>query len=71
MNVVLIVLVVGSCIAALLSGRVDALSGAMVQSAKSAVELALGLVGSMSLWLGFMAIVERAGLMERIAKAMQ
>ena len=45
MNVIWIVLVVASVCAALLSGKMDALSGAMIGSSKSAVELAFGLVG--------------------------
>src|SRR5262249_32232001 len=68
-NVVLIVLVVGSVLAGLVNGKVELLSGAMVQSAKSAVELALGLVGGWSLWLGLLAIVDKAGLMQAVARA--
>ena len=39
----------------------------IVESAKTAVTLAIGLVGIMSLWLGLMRIAERAGLIEKLA----
>jgi spore maturation protein A len=39
----------------------------IVDSAKTAVTLALGLVGIMALWLGVMKIAEQAGLVARLA----
>lgn len=39
----------------------DALSTAMVESAGGAVELAIGLVGVMALFLGLMKIAEEGG----------
>lgn len=38
--------------------------------AKTSVEIALGLVGAMSFWMGIMAIAEKAGLVDKIAKGL-
>jgi spore maturation protein SpmA len=51
--------------------RMAALSSGLVSSAKGAVELALGLVGVMALFLGLMKVVEAAGLLRAIARLMQ
>jgi spore maturation protein SpmA/spore maturation protein SpmB len=46
----------------------DALSRAMIDSATGAVELALGLVGVMALFLGLMKIAEQGGLLKILAR---
>ena len=46
----------------------EALSAAMVDSAAGSVELALGLVGVMSLFLGLMKVAEAGGLLTIIAR---
>jgi spore maturation protein SpmA len=46
----------------------DALSTAMVESATGSVELALGLVGVMTLFLGLMKVAEAGGLLTIIAR---
>lgn len=46
----------------------DALSTAMVESAAGAVELSLGLVGVMALFLGLMKIAEAGGLLTILAR---
>jgi spore maturation protein SpmA len=43
--------------------------GALFDSAKTGFEIALGLTGVMSLWLGLMKIGEKAGVVEWIARA--
>src|SRR6516165_5834316 len=44
---------------------------ASLTAAKASVDLALGLVGQMALWLGMMAIVREGGLMRSIARALR
>src|SRR2546423_8386319 len=39
--------------------------------AKTAVTIALGLIGIMALWLGVMRLAERAGLVQRIARGLR
>jgi spore maturation protein A len=43
----------------------------IIGSAKSAVTLALGLIGIMALWLGVMKIAEQAGLIAHLASLLQ
>jgi spore maturation protein A len=43
----------------------------LIQYAKVAVELAIGLIGIMALWLGLMKIAEQAGLIAHLAKALK
>jgi spore maturation protein SpmA len=45
--------------------------GALFDSSKSGFEIALGLTGVMSLWLGLMRIGERGGVIEAIARAVR
>ena len=49
----------------------QALAGAMVDSAASAVTLAIGLVGVMALFLGLMKVAEAGGLLTIIAKTIR
>lgn len=50
------------------NGRLGDLTGASFEAAKKAVELAIGLVGAMALWLGLVRIGEDAGLMRALAR---
>jgi spore maturation protein SpmA len=43
---------------------------ASIASARSAVELAIGLVGQLALWLGFMTVLREAGLMRSLARGL-
>ncbi len=47
--------------------RLKDLTGGALDGAKTAVTIALGLIGIMALWLGLMRLAERAGLVQRIA----
>ena len=49
----------------------EALSKAMVDSAAGSVELALGLIGVMTLFLGLMKVAEKGGLLTLIARLIQ
>lgn len=53
---------------ALLNGTPEAVGKAALESAKSAVELALGLVGYITLFLGLMKVVEEAGGLKFMAR---
>ena len=45
-----------------LTGNIEAVSTAAIEWAEIAVELSLGLIGVMALWLGLMKIAEEAGI---------
>lgn len=49
----------------------DALSTAMIETAGSSVELALGLIGVMTFFLGLMKVAEAGGLLSVIAKLLR
>jgi spore maturation protein A len=56
---------------AMFNGSAAAVTKASVDSAKTAVEIALGLVGIMTLWLGIMRVAEKAGLVTLFARAVR
>lgn len=62
-GIILISVVIGS-----FTGKIDAVTEAAIASAETAVELSIGLIGIMALWLGMMNIAESSGLVELIAK---
>src|SRR5574344_772388 len=51
----------------IITGNVQAVTDAAIQSAKTAVELSIGMIGMMSLWLGIMKIAEKSGLINKIS----
>jgi len=69
MNVVFVLLFVIALIAAALKGDVKTVGQGALDGAGSAVTLAIGLIGVMSLWLGLLKIAERAGLVEKLSRA--
>lgn len=70
-NIIWISLVFSSIFIALFTGRMEGLTNASFESAKTAVTLALGLVGAMALWLGLVKVAEDAGLMTLIARRLK
>jgi spore maturation protein SpmA len=51
--------------------RLNEVTAGAFEGAKTAVTIALGLIGVMALWLGVMRLAERAGLVQRIALGLQ
>ena len=49
------------------TGNVKAITDAAIDSANTGVELSIGLIGVMTLWLGMMKIAEAAGLVRKLA----
>jgi spore maturation protein SpmA len=70
-NVIWLYLILISIIVAAYTGKMEAITNASFDSAKSAVTLAIGLVGAMALWLGIMKVAENAGLMKVVARAIR
>ena len=58
-------------IVGILNGNIDAVTQAAIDMAKTAVEIAIGLIGIMALWLGTMKIAEESGLIRIIARAIR
>ncbi len=58
-------------IVGILTGNIDAVTQAAIDMSKTAVEIAIGLIGIMALWLGTMKIAEESGLIRIIARAIR
>ena len=71
MNVVFYAIVVLSIVGAMAFGTPAEVGAAALSSAKTAVELAIGLVGYMALFLGLMKVVEEAGGLAWMARTIR
>jgi spore maturation protein A len=67
MNIIWLILLAASVVAAVVTGRLEELTKALFDGAKAAVEISLFLLGIISLWLGITRIVEDSGLIYRIS----
>jgi len=70
-NGIFIFLILSGILSALATGTMEQVTKASFDAAKTAVELAIGLVGAMALWLGLMKVVEKAGLLLVIARRLK
>lgn len=70
LNAIWLGLIVIGVITAFFTGNVQAVSDAAFEFANTAVEICIGLIGTMTLWLGIMAIAEKSGLVKLIGKAL-
>jgi spore maturation protein SpmA len=53
------------------NGHLKEVTDGAFEGAKTAVTIALGLIGIMALWLGVMRLAERAGLIQKLARALR
>ncbi|HEY0139340.1 MAG TPA: nucleoside recognition domain-containing protein [Thermoanaerobaculia bacterium] len=58
-------------VVAMFLGTAEAVTKGAVDSAKTAVEIAIGLVGVMTLWLGIMRVAEAAGLVSLLGRLLR
>lgn len=58
-------------VVAAINGTAEAVTRGAVESAATAVQIAIGLVGIMTLWLGMMRIAEAAGLVTLVGRALR
>ena len=70
-NVIWLYLILVSIVTAAYSGRMREITSASFDAAKSAVMLAIGLIGAMALWLGIMKVAEAAGLLRMVRHAIR
>jgi spore maturation protein A len=71
LNIIWLGLILLSVVFGIINGKVPAVVASVTESAKFAFELALGLTGIMSLWLGMMRISEEAGFVRGLARAIR
>lgn len=55
----------------IVNGTIDTITDAAIEYAKLSVEIAIGLVGTMALWLGLMRIAQEAGIIQGLGKLIQ
>lgn len=70
-NIVFIFFVAGAILFAAYTGQMKEITDASFESAKSAVTLAIGLIGIMALWLGLVRVLEAGGLMYSLARLLR
>ncbi|HEY6141067.1 MAG TPA: nucleoside recognition domain-containing protein [Thermoanaerobaculia bacterium] len=68
LNYIWFALLAIALVVAMFNGTAAQVTKASVDSAKTAVEISLGLVGIMTLWLGIMRVAEKAGLVTLLAR---
>jgi spore maturation protein SpmA len=69
LNGIFVLIVLGSILAAALTGRMEPLTQSALDSARDAVFLALGLIGVMALFLGLMRVAQDGGLLRIVSRA--
>ena len=68
LNGLFVSVALASVLLAAATGRMEDLTGSILTSARSAVDLAIGLVGVMAFFLGLMRVAENGGLMAALAR---
>jgi spore maturation protein A len=58
-------------VVAAFNGTVDGVTRGAMESASTAVQIAIGLIGIMTLWLGIMRVAEAAGLVALLGRALR
>ena len=58
-------------VVAAFNGTADAVTRGAMDSASTAVQIAIGLIGIMTLWLGIMRVAEAAGLVSLVGRALR
>ena len=71
MNRVFFGIVLIAFVTAAFTGQMEAVSAAAFESAKASVDLAIGLIGYMALFLGVMQVAQDGGLLRLLAKAIR
>ena len=68
MNYIWIGIILISFIVSAFTGKIDAVTEAIFEGAKNAVNVAIYLIGVMAFWLGIMKIAEKAGIIDFLSK---
>ncbi len=71
MNIVWLLLIGAAVVTAVFKGNMAEVSNATFASAGTAIQLAIGLVGGMTLFLGLMRVAQDAGLVQLLARALR
>lgn len=70
-NYIWLGMIVIGILTALFKGEAQSVTDSAIESANTAVQLALGLIGVMTLWLGLMKVAEQAGIVKAIGRLLK
>jgi spore maturation protein A len=70
-NYIWLGLIVIGAVISIIKGDAQLVTDAAIESANSAVTIALGLIGVMTLWLGLMNIAEKSGIVNAIGRLLK
>jgi spore maturation protein SpmA len=71
MNIIWVAMLLAALVFGALMGKLDGVALASTRSAGQAVDLAIGLIGVMALFLGLMQVLYRGGLLRAITRALR
>lgn len=71
LNIIWLGMILVAVLVGAFEGRIDAVVHAVTDSAKLGFELALGLAGIMTLWLGVMGIASESGLVSKLGNLLK
>ncbi|MGQ9852705.1 MAG: nucleoside recognition domain-containing protein [Candidatus Oleimicrobiaceae bacterium] len=71
LNYIWLALVAIALMVGAVTGKIEAVTQAAFDMASKGVDIALGLIGIMALWLGIMKLAEEAGLVRMLARAIR
>lgn len=71
LNVIWLALVIAAVLIGGATGRMKEVADGAVKGAETAVTIALGLIGIMTVWLGIMRLAERSGFVQIIARVLR
>jgi spore maturation protein A len=71
LNYIWFALMAIALVVAIFMGTAPAVTKGAIDSAKTAVDISLGLIGIMTLWLGIMRVAEKAGLISMLGRALR
>jgi len=71
LNYIWFALMAIALVVAIFNGTADAVTKNAIDSAKTAVEISLGLIGIMTLWLGIMRVAEASGLIALLGRILR
>lgn len=67
-NYIWLALIVIGALTAIFKGDAQLVTDAAIESSNTAVQLAIGLIGVMTLWLGLMKVAEEAGIVKAMGR---
>ncbi|MGL4534495.1 MAG: nucleoside recognition domain-containing protein [Fusobacteriaceae bacterium] len=70
-NGIWISLILIGTIVSMLKGEINLVTDSVINSSKSGVEIAIGLIGVMTFWLGLMEVAKEAGIVNGMGKLMK